>query len=116
MNKNLAIFILVVLVLVLQAFASSPTRPIIHTASVGSYNESVVINPTTDTRVEVSAQAEAAEQPQCNPNYSGCLKPYASDYDCAGGSGDGPYYTGPVRVLGYDQYRLDRDYDGWACE
>lgn len=52
----------------------------------------------------------------CNPNYSGCLKPYASDYDCAGGSGNGPYYTGTVRVLGYDEYELDRDGNGWGCE
>lgn len=52
----------------------------------------------------------------CNPNYSGCLKPDASDYDCAGGSGNGPYYTGKVRVLGYDEYDLDRDNDGWGCE
>jgi hypothetical protein len=52
----------------------------------------------------------------CDPNYSGCLRPNASDYDCAGGSGDGPYYTGPVRVLGDDHYDLDRDGDGVACE
>jgi hypothetical protein len=34
---------------------------------------------------------------QCTPGYSPCLPP-ASDYDCAGGSGDGPNYTGPVRL------------------
>ena len=33
---------------------------------------------------------------ECDPNYSGCLDPNASDYDCAGGSGDGPKYTGRV--------------------
>ncbi len=54
--------------------------------------------------------------PQCNSNYSGCLEPNASDYDCAGGSGNGPYYTGKVQVLGYDEYGLDRDGDGWGCE
>jgi hypothetical protein len=53
----------------------------------------------------------------CDPNYAGaCLRPNVSDYDCAGGSGDGPYYTGPVRVVGYDHYDLDRDGDGYACE
>lgn len=52
----------------------------------------------------------------CNPNYSGCLKAGASDYDCSGGSGDGPYYTGPVQVKGYDEYGLDADGDGWGCE
>lgn len=53
---------------------------------------------------------------QCNPNYSGCLKKNAGDYDCSSGSGDGPNYTGAVRVLGYDEYGLDRDGDGWGCE
>jgi hypothetical protein len=54
----------------------------------------------------------------CDPNYKGaCLKPNVSDYDCAGGSGDGPYYVqGPVTVVGDDHYHLDRDGDGIACE
>ena len=51
----------------------------------------------------------------CTPGYKPCLPP-ASDYDCAGGSGDGPGYTGYVQVTGYDQYDLDSDGDGWACE
>jgi hypothetical protein len=53
----------------------------------------------------------------CDPNYAGaCLRPDVSDYDCAGGSGDGPYYTGRVTVVGVDHYDLDRDSDGVACE
>lgn len=52
----------------------------------------------------------------CHPSYSGCLKADASDYDCAGGSGNGPYYTGTVRVVGPDVFGLDRDNDGWGCE
>ena len=52
----------------------------------------------------------------CDPNYSGCLDPNAYDYDCLGGSGDGPRYTGPVRVLGDDHFDLDRDGDGIACD
>jgi hypothetical protein len=51
----------------------------------------------------------------CTPGYSPCLTP-ASDYDCAGGSGDGPAYTGFVRVTGSDPYDLDADGDGLACE
>lgn len=62
-----------------------------------------------------AAQAQAA--PQCDPNYSGaCLDPDASDYDCSGGSGDGPEYTGPVQVVGSDPYGLDSDGDGYGCE
>lgn len=57
------------------------------------------------------------EQPRCHPSYEGaCLDPNCSDYDCAGGSGNGPCYTGRVRVVGPDVYDLDRDNDGWGCE
>ncbi len=44
------------------------------------------------------------------------VNPNASDYDCAGGSGNGPYYTGAVRVIGSDVFDLDRDGDGMGCE
>jgi hypothetical protein len=59
--------------------------------------------------------APAPSTPKCDPNYSGCV-PIASDVDCAGGSGNGPEYTGMVRVIGVDIYDLDRDGDGWGCE
>jgi hypothetical protein len=42
--------------------------------------------------------------------------PPAYDYDCRGGSGDGPKYTGPVRVTGSDPYHLDRNRNGKGCE
>ena len=51
----------------------------------------------------------------CTPGYSHCLTP-ASDDDCVGRSGDGPAYTGFVRVTGSDPYDLDADGDGLACE
>lgn len=51
----------------------------------------------------------------CTPGYSKCLHP-ASDYDCMGGSGNGPRYTGITRVTGSDPYGLDSDNDGWGCE
>ncbi|GAA1771654.1 hypothetical protein GCM10009681_48890 [Luedemannella helvata] len=53
----------------------------------------------------------------CNPNYSPCVPNDPVDVDCAGGSGNGPSYVqGPVRVIGYDVYDLDRDGDGVACD
>lgn len=67
-------------------------------------------------------EAEEAEEyeeelaSECDPNYSGCLDPNASDYDCEGGSGNGPLYTGTVEVLGVDHYGLDADGDGIGCE
>ncbi len=67
--------------------------------------------------VPVANTVEPKEtEPECHTGYSGCLNPNASDYDCRGGSGNGPYYTGKVRVLGYDEFDLDRDNDGWGCE
>ena len=70
-----------------------------------------------------AAQKKAAEQAKpdaaanCDPNYTGaCLNPNSADYDCAGGSGDGPDYTGPVQSVGSDPFDLDRDGDGFACE
>lgn len=56
------------------------------------------------------------QQSNCTPGYSPCLKP-SSDYDCAGGSGDGPSYAnGPISVSGSDPYDLDSDGDGVGCE
>ncbi len=52
----------------------------------------------------------------CTPGYTPCLTP-APDYDCAGGSGNGPAYVyGVVKVTGSDPYDLDRDGDGYGCE
>ena len=54
----------------------------------------------------------------CHPSYQWeCLKVGIGDYDCAGGSGNGPnYVVGPVKVVGYDEFDLDRDGDGIGCE
>jgi hypothetical protein len=54
----------------------------------------------------------------CDPSYPDvCLDPNAVDYDCAGGSGDGPRYVeGPIRVRPPDPFDLDREGDGWGCE
>jgi endonuclease YncB( thermonuclease family) len=54
----------------------------------------------------------------CHPSYSNvCLSIGIGDYDCAGGSGDGPNYVrGPVLVVGYDEFRLDGNGDGVGCE
>jgi hypothetical protein len=71
-------------------------------------------------RERAAAAATATPEPtpaeDCDPNYSGCLDPNSADYDCEGGSGDGPDYTGTVTVLGDDHYDLNRDSDNVACD
>lgn len=72
----------------------------------------------TATAGASAAPGATAARRNCDPNYRGrCLKRYAGDYDCAGGSGNGPnYVSGPFRVVGSDPHRLDSDGDGIACE
>jgi len=68
---------------------------------------------TKDTKVPVPPQ-----RGNCSPCYPDvCLKVGVGDYDCAGGSGNGPNYIGgPIRVVGCDPFDLDRDHNGWGCE
>ncbi|PJE74634.1 MAG: hypothetical protein COV01_00395 [Candidatus Taylorbacteria bacterium CG10_big_fil_rev_8_21_14_0_10_41_48] len=68
------------------------------------------------TQVNPTETNTTGQKTNCHPSYSGCLRADASDYDCIGGSGNGPYYAGPVRVTGPDVFGLDRDGDGWGCE
>jgi uncharacterized membrane protein len=65
-----------------------------------------------------STSSTSAAKKKCHPGYRGaCLKRNAGDYDCAGGSGNGPNYVrGPIRVVGSDPFDLDRDGDGIACD
>jgi len=75
------------------------------------------VDAGAEARTTRGPEATAAKR-RCHPSYRGrCLKPNASDYDCAGGGGNGPYYvSGPFRGVGSDPYRLDADHDGIACE
>lgn len=74
------------------------------------------VTPSSVTSISPVNTASNQESSSCHPSYSGCLKADASDYDCAGGSGNGPYYTGRVSVIGPDVFDLDRDNDGIGCE
>lgn len=62
--------------------------------------------------------APSATSENCHPSYpSVCLEIGIGDYDCAGGSGNGPNYVkGPIIVLPPDPFDLDRDGDGIGCE
>ena len=54
----------------------------------------------------------------CHSSYQGfCVKVGVGDWDCAGGSGNGPNYVPVrVRVVGYDEFGLDNDNDGFGCD
>ena len=81
--------------------------------------------PGTNLRPNSPLNPEPAPSPapkpaptSCHPSYKGeCLDPSVSDYDCAGGNGNGPgYVQGTVTVVGPDEYGLDADGDGYGCE
>ena len=61
--------------------------------AIGSVKKKLLPSPTL-----LSTQNRA--DTTCHPSYKGaCLDPKASDYDCKGGSGNGPKYSGKVRVV-----------------
>lgn len=70
----------------------------------------------------VISVAQVTTGQACDPNYVGSCVPnvWPDDVDCAGGQGNGPYYTDGTlsfRVVGEDRYDLDtNDPDDLACE
>jgi hypothetical protein len=78
--------------------------------------EQAVAEAEQEQAIEPAPPAAAPEPAdECHPSYTPCVE-IASDVDCAGGSGNGPAYTGRVSVIGPDEYDLDRDGDGVGCE
>ena len=63
------------------------------------------------------SQVALAER-RCHPAYDGaCLATDLGDYDCDGLGEDGPNFVrGRIRVVGKDEFLLDRDGDGMGCE
>ncbi len=75
----------------------------------------LVLSGAGPSLIELSGLAAAGD---CHPSYRGvCLPPDAVDVDCVGQDGNGPLFvTGPFTVVGRDDYYLDPDHDGVACE
>lgn len=73
--------------------------------------------PFVPTPGNAGQPAEQPPEQDCDPSYPDvCIPVGADDYDCAGGSGDGPnYIEGPVQVLAPDPHGLDPDGDGLGC-
>jgi len=88
----------------------------VRTGGGSTWTRAVVVTVTAPAPSRPPKPTSPPPSP-CHPSYTGACVPYASDVDCAGGSGDGPAYVqGPVYVVGPDVYDLDRDGDGVACE
>jgi PASTA domain-containing protein len=87
---------------------------VVRSGTSGTPGSIITQTPIAGTDARPGRQVKLTT-PNCTVGYSPCLPP-ASDYDCAGGSGDGPKYTGLVRVTGSDPYGLDADNDGYGCE
>jgi hypothetical protein len=95
-----------------------------HLGAVSSMGRLVVIpkakpKPKLKPRPKAKPKPKARPRPRnCDPSYPGvCLKVGIGDYDCAGGSGNGPNYVqGPITVRRPDPFGLDRDGNGVGCE
>jgi hypothetical protein len=104
---------------------TTTTLPTTTAAPTTTVQPTTTRRPTpTTTRKAIAAPTTRRPTPTtrpastCHPSYQGeCLKAGIGDYDCASGSGNGPNYVqGTVRVVGPDEFDLDRDGDGWGCE
>ncbi|CAN5252778.1 hypothetical protein BH18ACT5_BH18ACT5_18940 [soil metagenome] len=99
-----------------RAEANNTTTSLSTTTTTTIPPASTLAPTTTATAPPATTAAPAAN---CHSSYEGaCLTPGIGDYDCAGGSGNGPNYVrGPVYVVGHDEFDLDgNDNDGIGCE
>jgi endonuclease YncB( thermonuclease family) len=60
-----------------------------------------------------SAESTSTSAGKCDPNYSGCIPISQVDLDCPDIKRLG---LAPVKVIGIDVHRLDRDGDGIGCD
>ncbi|HSO30587.1 MAG TPA: thermonuclease family protein [Candidatus Sulfomarinibacteraceae bacterium] len=68
--------------------------------------------PPTPRQTSAPPAPTPAPVAKCHPSYDPCL-PVVADLDCPDVRALG---AAPVRVIGPDEYRLDRDKDGIGCE
>ena len=96
----------------------APTSSTTTSSTTTSIVTTTTTPPTTAPPTTTAAPVTTAPAVSCHSSYSNvCLAGGVGDYDCAGGSGNGPNYVqGPVYVVGYDEFDLDREGDGVGCE
>jgi len=94
--------------------APTTTKPRATTTTRRATTTTRKATPTTRRATPTTA----APARNCDPAYpDACLHDGIGDYDCAGGSGNGPNYVeGPIQVLPPDPFDLDRNGDGVGCE
>jgi resuscitation-promoting factor RpfB len=89
---------------VIREVSSQPTGTVIEQSPAAASE----VRPGRVVTLTLAKPAPAPPPTNCTPGYSPCLTP-ASDYDCAGGSGNGPEYAYvTVTVTGYDPRRRRR--------
>lgn len=67
---------------------------------------------TTAAGFGTSTTSPSALGASCNPNYAGCIPVFPPDLDCTEIKRLG---FAPVKVIGNDMHKLDRDGDGIGC-
>ena len=72
----------------------------------------------TTSKHATPTRSSSSPRANCDSAYpDACLHDGIGDYDCAGGSGNGPNYIGgPIEVQAPDPFGLDADHDGVGCE
>ena len=114
-QKRIGVLVFTVVILVLAVGASSATAVDASSQTGERIDRSTAIGATA-TSGSVSSLERSR---RCHRSYpTVCLKTGIGDWDCAGGSGNGPNYVRAknFRVKGSDPFRLDGDRDGVGCE
>ena len=68
---------------------------------------------TTLSRAVTTTTSSTATGVECDPNYAGCVPVFPPDVDCTDIKRLG---LAPVKVIGKDVHKLDRDGDGIGCD
>lgn len=102
--------------------ASAQSQLAAANGDIRRYAQRIEVSERREARQREAEERKATEEIEraqaCDPNYEGeCLKDGIGDYDCAGGSGNGPNYVySEVRVVGVDVFGLDANGNGIGCE
>ena len=79
---------------------------------LGLWKECPGTKLTPYTKLQSVSDYVVKSSNQCDSNYAGCIPTFPPDLDCAQIKAMG---LAPVRVLGRDVHKLDRDGDGYGC-